>query len=302
MTFFGCHSPNVPARLLSSTHTVATHPFLKKGCTLKHNHKFGLFPRFPCYPVMRDNRITGESPPVFISAFCREWVIFSNVEFVIWLRHEYIFVIWQVNIIFVKKHNFFFKKLPHPWYPFYLRRSRQVLERWEQLLLLGGLLWGHHLKSQGQLFCSRPSFYFCLPSSCSTINFLCGGICQDQSWSAGHWPDSLGGGIHIQISKKRLSLIIFFFGVGSRALSFTHKGIYNLFDIFTAIYKIFYSFFKKKINVVNATGLWKKYVLALIGTIVKVPGERQMVWKTLLWARENRAGRFIFIESLCINQ
>ncbi len=85
---------------------------------------------------------------------------------------------------------------------FYLRRSRQVIEWWELLLLGGGLLWGHDLKvdlkPRSTFFWLRsPSFFsLCLfsnpkfplgwdpsrsmrisqPWSSLTLNFLRGGI------------------------------------------------------------------------------------------------------------------------------
>ncbi len=75
---------------------------------------------------------------------------------------------------------------PSPHTFFYLRRSRQVIERWELLLLLLLLLLDYFevmtLKltfSQGQLFLVEVTFIF-LPLSCSpTLNFLRGGIRQD---------------------------------------------------------------------------------------------------------------------------
>ncbi len=50
------------------------------------------------------------------------------------------------------------KTLSPPFPPFYLRRSQQVIERWELLLLKTLRSWSQ--RSRSTLFCTRPSSFF----------------------------------------------------------------------------------------------------------------------------------------------
>ncbi len=85
--------------------------------------------------------------------------------------------------------------------PFYLRRSSQVLELWELLLLLLTTLRSWPQRSRSSLFCSRTSCFFCL-SPISHPKFPSG-------WNP------LGS---ITIHRPLTGLIRFLFWVGSGSL------------------------------------------------------------------------------------
>ncbi len=73
----------------------------------------------------------------------------------------------------------------HPKH-YYLRQSRQVIERWEFLLLFAAaaeVMTSKVTKGQGQLFFAQGLVEFYLLSSSPTLNFLWGGI---------HWSLCLG--------------------------------------------------------------------------------------------------------------
>ena len=132
----------------------------------------------------------------------------------------------------IRKFHGIFKKIAS----FYLRRSRQVLERWELFFL-----WG------GGLVCSRQSYWF--PFVSPTHNFLRGGIHR----SLTRFLVGVGS-IKILIGIS-CSMTRFLLGVGS--LHFQSSELLLATVLFNGFSWFYF------INLVNAAGHWTKSVLVI---------------------------------------